>query len=889
MLQEILKFNGKWRSYQERVLTNAHEYAKDGKIHIVAAPGSGKTTLGIELIKRKDEPVLILAPSITIREQWKNRIENAFLNKWENVEDWVSQDLQHPRAITIATYQALHSAMHKYKGIMEEDEGKIKENVDYSSFDLITTFKKIGVNVLCLDECHHLRSEWWKSLEEYKKKMNDPFTIALTATPPYDSQPQAWKRYIDMCGEIDEEITIPELVKEGSLCPHQDYVYFNYPTKEELVAVKEFQRGSLEIIRFFISNDEFEKVVCSHPIIKDNKDASYMLENPSYVSSIIIYLNAKGIPMNASLRKLLGTRKIPELNTKWMEILLQNVLYDAIDDFVCEDTIRQQWIKILKQNGFIEKGKIILSINASVEKMLIQSQAKINSIIDIVECEYQSLQDDLRLLVLTDYIRKEQEKIVGTDIRISNLGVLPFFETLRRHFENKKQVIHLCILCGSLVVIPTSSKDKLIEICGEYATKLNFTKLGQLSIEEYVKVEVQGNQNFLTNAITELFNQGYIHVMVGTKSLLGEGWDSPCINSLILASFVGSFMLSNQMRGRAIRVMKGNPNKTSNIWHLVCVKPPSLLKKETIENADTSISEDWELLERRFQHFLGLHYKEDLIEDGIERLNCIQFPFTKRNIEQTNKEMLKLATKRNELQDRWDHALAILKNIEVIQETKVKSQMAKSLVFYDSIAVITVVALVMLMLTILTSVLGIAALYIVLRIMYVLSGVLLGYVAPKIFKLWTPYKRLEQVGKAITKAMQEMGYLKDEIYHVQVEQVDGLYHSIYLKGGSQREKELFTKCVMDFYAPMDNQRYILVKAKGIRGKYGYYCVPELFSINKESALIFEKNISKIVGNYRLIYTRSANGRKELLKGRAWAYANQQERLESKKKIKSAWE
>ena len=25
-----------------------------------------------------------------------------------------------------------------------------------------------------------------------------------------------------MCGEIDEEITVPELVKEGSLCPHQD-------------------------------------------------------------------------------------------------------------------------------------------------------------------------------------------------------------------------------------------------------------------------------------------------------------------------------------------------------------------------------------------------------------------------------------------------------------------------------------------------------------------------------------------------------------------------------------------------------------------------------------------------------------------------------------------
>ena len=33
-------------------------------------------------------------------------------------------------------------------------------------------------------------------------------------------------------------------------------------------------------------------------------------------------------------------------------------------------------------------------------------------------------------------------------------------------------------------------------------------------------------------------------------------------NSLILGSFVGSFMLSNQMRGRAIRIWQGHPDKT---------------------------------------------------------------------------------------------------------------------------------------------------------------------------------------------------------------------------------------------------------------------------------------------------------------------------------------
>ena len=49
LYDHILEFRGEWRSYQKRVLDHFLEYKRDGKVHIVAAPGSGKTTLGIEL------------------------------------------------------------------------------------------------------------------------------------------------------------------------------------------------------------------------------------------------------------------------------------------------------------------------------------------------------------------------------------------------------------------------------------------------------------------------------------------------------------------------------------------------------------------------------------------------------------------------------------------------------------------------------------------------------------------------------------------------------------------------------------------------------------------------------------------------------------------------
>ena len=163
----IMKFKGTWRNYQARVLEHSKKYIADGKIHIVAAPGSGKTTLGIELIARLSEPALILTPSITIREQWEARITEAFLNDGLNPKDYISQDLKDAKVITISTYQALHSAMNHYKGILSEDETSTKyntEEVDYIGFDLVAEMKNNGIKVLCLDECHHLRTEWWNAL-----------------------------------------------------------------------------------------------------------------------------------------------------------------------------------------------------------------------------------------------------------------------------------------------------------------------------------------------------------------------------------------------------------------------------------------------------------------------------------------------------------------------------------------------------------------------------------------------------------------------------------------------------------------------------------------------------------------------------------------------------
>ena len=83
-----LRFQGTFRYYQQRVLDNADAYLKDGKINIVAAPGSGKTVLGLELIRRLGNACIILSPTTAIRQQWGERFKSLFLedkNEFENL------------------------------------------------------------------------------------------------------------------------------------------------------------------------------------------------------------------------------------------------------------------------------------------------------------------------------------------------------------------------------------------------------------------------------------------------------------------------------------------------------------------------------------------------------------------------------------------------------------------------------------------------------------------------------------------------------------------------------------------------------------------------------------------------------------------------------------
>ena len=503
-----LSFKGQWRQYQQRVLDKSESFMDDGKIHLVAAPGSGKTTLGIEFIRRFGNPTLILVPTVTIRQQWVDRIKQAFLSDANQAEQLISQDLKRPKMITVATYQALHSAMNQVVGyglIEDTDDTAQQEHFNFQDFDIRKTFEDKDLGTLCLDECHHLRNEWWKSLEIFRKSFPKIKMISLTATPPYEGEPALWERYISMCGEIDEEITVPELVKEGTLCPHQDYVYFAFPTKEERTQLDQFEKQKLNFLTKLSADRNFSNTIQSSPALSDQISDDDLLANPKYLSAILIFLRSKELPFPQRFQELLAAKALPTFTLEWFETLLNGIIFQVPNWFGFTEEAFNQLKSDLKANGLIERNQVKLIRNKKQDVLLNQSLGKLNAVRDIFKAEYQALGSNLRQLVLTDFIRKDFQVHLGDkNAQFTQLGVLSYFESIRREIIEQSWTVPMAVLTGSLVIIPTSAKEHLERLIPN--SRLSYEVIGQLSQEDYLKVSISGSYHDLVFSTAALYS-----------------------------------------------------------------------------------------------------------------------------------------------------------------------------------------------------------------------------------------------------------------------------------------------------------------------------------------------------------------------------------------------
>lgn len=897
-----LQFRWPWRDYQARVLEAMPAYLQDDRLHVVAAPGSGKTVLGLEVFRRLGKPALVLSPTRTIRDQWLERLQD-FLPEQVDVGslEWISRDLARPAFLTSLTYQALHTRLRtaiataaelgEASAEVEECEAQeLEDEVCGAGPDseelreVIASLQAANIGVLILDEAHHLRSGWWDALRTIVEAIPGLVLVSLTATPPYDVSGHEWARYVQLCGPIDEEISVPELVKAGTLCPHQDYVWLVRCEGNEAVQLQRHFQLVSQLLHRLQADQALLTGAATHAFVREpHAHINAILDQPAQVMALCAVLQHAGhAPAELMALADLQGEDLPPLNAATWEHFLRLYLFGAgwpeDDASVLEH--RQGLARLLREQKLLWRRELGLAAPGRQWPRLGMSVEKAQACVQVHQAEYRARGDQLCQVILTDYIRDDD--YAAPHQSMLTLGAWPVFYQLVSG-ASACRVSALALHTGRLSIIHRQLLPHLAQLMPEADVQITDVP----SLPDFVQIQARGSHG-LTQVLTALLQAGHVQVLVGTRALLGEGWDAPRVNSLILASDVGAFMTTNQMRGRAIRVDQQRPDKVASIWHLAAF---SELSRHQYDARDVLE------LRRRFDTFVGLAHKAADIESGLARLRSglteqEQWGTTLLMWATSNNRMVRRLQDRDGLAKRWHEAVD---HSDILQQRITPSVVVSTppdfsvLHFRGTWKALrqAVFAVALFFVTLVMTVLWdlfFATGQQVAGWVYMLAGaataLFVFYHSLQVLRLYLRYLpvdgALRGIARAVRDALVETGQLPTAHASSQIiisPDRDAGYR-IALASGSLAERELFADCMYQVLSPIDRPRYLISREH--RREFGtqvdYHAVPDALGSRNERAQVFLQAWQKHVSAAELIHARGEDGRKALLQARVRAFS-----------------
>ena len=714
-----------------------------------------------------------------------------------------------------------------------------------SSRKTLERLKKIGIGMIILDECHHLLHHWGRVLTEVREFFDDPIVLGLTATPPdfqhYEEEDA--KRYQEFFGDIDYEVPVPALVRDSNLAPYQDLAYFVRPSQNELNYVAQVDEEFQTLLNDLHQIPDYPNATL--PIDKWVFNALDERKSPGgkreewnqFVKRNAGFANAGRAFLLNSIGSLPQGVPFPPdhlLNSYQNKLA---ILRPVLDRYVrhglrrSESELDHEKAHLVTQRlrmlgtQITESG--IRPCASPVGRIMAYASTKAKAISTILSSEMQALGGDIRAVIITDFEKTSATTLVEGVMDDEVGGAVAAF---RQAVEcDNVDLLNPILMTGSTVLVDDDLAEEFLAAANNWIDErdLAITLIDEVR-GRYHEIIGKGKDwipRHYSLMITEFFQLGLTKCLIGTRGLLGEGWDASRINVLIDLTTVTTSMSINQLRGRSIRLDKEWPEKVANNWDIVCLA-------EEFTNGFS----DYERFKKKHKQLYGV-CDDGAIEKGVGHVHAA---FTEAEPEGVsegmsvfNEDMLRRSRNRSHVRSLWGIGQPFHAKPTVAVEAYLSVGSGGGFPFGDE-------------------------------------------KTP-----WTDESLVQAISLSIVNSLIHLGMISRNCRADGGDRGGG-WVRLHLENATEQESALFSSCLEEVLGPMEKPRYVISRSSKfitdtwlskimpeIIAKFFrpveerlvmYHTVPKVLAASAEKAEIFQRYWNEFVSPSELFYARSKEGK-----------------------------
>ena len=772
----------------------------------------------------------------------ENLISNEEALDEENALGWI-EDLK----IKNSDYYEERLSVYRKK-VRDEfsKHGNALWTLSESAKNNLQRLKKIGIGMIILDECHHLLHHWGRVLTEVREYFDNPIVLGLTATPPdfqhYDEEDA--KRYQEFFGEIDyEALPVPALVRDSNLAPYQDLAFFVRPSQNELnyVAkvdeefqallnelheVQDYPNATLPIDKWVFKALEERK----SPGGKKEEWEQFSKRNSGFANAARAFL----VNTIGSIPK--GVPNPPDYLLDSYQNKLA-ILRPVLDRYVrhglrrSESELDHEKAELITQRlrmlgtQITETG--IRPCASPVGRIMAYASTKVKAISTILSSEMQALGGDIRAVIITDFEKTSATTLVEGVMDDEAGGAVAAFRQAVQ-CENV-DLLNPILMTGSTVLVDDDLAEEFLAAANNWIKErsLAITLVDEIrgGYHEIVGKGKDWIPRYYSLMITEFFQLGITKCLIGTRGLLGEGWDASRINVLIDLTTVTTSMSINQLRGRSIRLDKQWPEKVANNWDVVCLA-------EEFTNGFS----DYERFKKKHKQLYGV-CDDGAIEKGVGHVHAAFTEAEPEGISEGmsvfNEDMLRRSRNRTHVRGLWGIGQPFFAKPTSAIEAKLS----------------------------------------------VGSGG--GFSFGKEKTPWTDASLVQAISNSIVNSLIHLGMISRNC-RADGGNRGGGWVRLHLENATEEESALFSDCLEQILGPMEKPRYVISRSSKfitdtwlskimpeIIAKFFrpvkdrlvmYHTVPKVLAASAEKAEIFQRYWNEFVSPSELFYARSKEGK-----------------------------